>query len=221
MPEPQPATEEPEPDEDEVQERLDELDEAVERAEEGDVGAPGAEDSPFSGEQSAEDVDVDVAEIGVGEEVTDDEPSMGSTQSDFGSEPFGGGGPQDAAAGMEQMMAAAEDDDKLGETINEGFARLAVVGLDREYKMSDEDDTDALEHEFREVFETFRLGEYGSDALQEHVFAFDDTVDPMWGFFASMVVCCIIVVSHRPDGDELVMNMRQRLTGGFEQLRSD
>lgn len=107
----------------------------------------------------------------------------------------------------------ADDDDVLdaldarGESmetaINEGVARLAVVGLD-------DDERGDLEDEFTEVFEAFRLGYFGSRFAEEYVFAADDEeVDPTWGLVGAMLVCTAFTVWMRPDGDELVGRARE------------
>lgn len=191
-------------------ERLDELDEAAQEAAEN-VEEPSEED-PFDGTES---VDLDLADLNVGEESDEDEAVAGETATAVTEDdemPLGGGG--FAGAAGDAMSGADElEDSELASIIVEGTARAAVIGLDDEYKMSTDDDTDALEHEFREVFERFRLGKFGAEAAEEYVFVESDDIDPLWGFLGALTLCSIIVVSQRPDGDELVAKVQGGASG--------
>jgi hypothetical protein len=99
--------------------------------------------------------------------------------------------------------------ESLESTVNEGAARLAVVGLE------DDDEKDALEDEFTEVFEAFRLGYFGTRFMEEYVFTSEDgEVEPTWGLLGASLCCLAVVVHMRPDGDEMV----DRAKGAVENI---
>lgn len=107
---------------------------------------------------------------------------------------------------MDEFADAAPDDDhSFEEPIVEGAARLSVVGLD------DGDEKDELQDEFEEVFEAFQLGHYGDRVMKEYLLKGDDDVNPVWGLAASSFFCTVMVVYLRPDGDEVVSTVRERL----------
>lgn len=167
---------------------------------------------PFDGE---DDVEVDLADTTVGESATGDGESPFDGEDTIGTDASGAGAGADAdgmASKMEDGMAALSDDDQLPEIINEGFARLAVVGLESGREK------DALETEFTEVFESFRLGYFGSEAMDEYVLTGpDEEIDPLWSFTVSLALCSAVTVYMRPDGDEIVASAKDslaRFSGG-------
>lgn len=195
---------------------------------EGDEEAEEAvEDSPFDGTESVgEQIDVALADTNIGEDVHEGARDERADDGGGGSggdgrereraeyDPFAGdertewdaGGFDGAAA--EEFEEAVDTDEDIAEVINEGAARLAVVGLRDEYVLDGQVKTkEDFEAEFADVFEKFRLGNFGSEVAQEYLFV-DETVDPLWGFAASLMVCSAVVVWMRPDGDELVDKLR-------------
>lgn len=108
---------------------------------------------------------------------------------------------------------AAEEDDRVGfeDSINSGFARLAVVGLD------EDDGKDELREEFREVMEEFKLGHYGDEVMQEYMLESEDDIHPIWGFCGALVLCFGLVIYMRPDGDEIMESVTDTL-GSFGSL---
>lgn len=106
------------------------------------------------------------------------------------------------------LDALGERGESMESAINEGAARLAVVGLE------DEGEKEDLEDEFTEVFEAFRLGYFGSRFAEEYVFATDDEeVDPVWGMVGAVLVCGAFVVWMRPDGEEMVSQAKSAVEG--------
>lgn len=157
---------------------------------------------PFDGE---EDVEVDLADTNVGSESIADTDDADEVDTDEGMD-------GDMAAKMEEGMAALSEEGQLPEIINEGFARLAVVGLEAG------EEKDSLETEFNEVFESFRLGYFGSEAMEEYVLTGpEEEVDPLWAFTVSLALCSAVTVYMRPDGDEIVASAKDslaRFSGG-------
>lgn len=99
--------------------------------------------------------------------------------------------------------------------INEGAARLAVVGLDREYKLDKDEEiaeSECLEAEFYEVFETFRLGHFGAGFLDTYIFVDDEPVDPAWGLLGAVLCGCAFTIWMRPDGDEIIDDAKDALS---------
>lgn len=121
-----------------------------------------------------------------------------------------GGSPQARETGGEVAQPAdefeemAESQHSFEEPIVEGFARLAVVGLD-------DQEQDELEDEFVDVFEAFQLGHYGDRVLHEYVLVGDDDVNPIYGLAGSMLLCTVLTIYMRPDGDEIVTDAKARL----------
>lgn len=162
--------------------------------------------------------DGDVEEVQV--ELTDDELGGGLFDGVEESE-------SDDESGSESSESDSPDDvevpeggnlDGLEAAINEGAARLAIVGL-AEDDFDDGKTPDDLEGEFLEVFEAFRLGKYGAQTLDEYVLGPDDEeVDPAWGLAGSMLLAAALVVWMRPDGDERVSELHSAvddLAGGL------
>lgn len=190
-----------------------------------DIPDPGAESEqaepadvdtadPFEGE---DDIEVDLADTNVGEDATSDGPFEGDDEvhTPTGGESSSGG--DQTASQIQQGMDALGDTGHLDEAINEGFARLAVVGLD------DGSEKDSLEMEFCEVFEMFRLGHFGKQAVNEYILTDpDEEVDPLWAFAVSLTLSTALVVYMRPDRDEIVDSARDslsRFTGGLSNVR--
>lgn len=201
-------------------------------------------DDPFDGEEDAEDeIDLDLAEVDVGEEVGDeaeerldeldaanaevparddnDDPFDGREDAEWAeedswstdSESTGGSG-----GGQWDDFGDDFDPGAVSDSINEGAARLAVVGLPEQFEHNGEMTfKDDLEDEFLEVFETFKLGEYGEKAADEYLNVEGD-IDPLWGFTASMAVCAVLVVHMRPDGGEIVGKAEAQISQMAGQL---
>lgn len=117
----------------------------------------------------------------------------------------------------DKALGLTDDNSNIEEAINEGEARFALVGLDAEYKLgSDEDyeDSESLEAEFYEVFNTFRLGYFGAGFLDEYIFTEEDHIDPAWGLLGAMLCATAFTVWMRPDGEELIADCKAVLVGG-------
>jgi len=183
------------------------LDDAVELAEEA------SEESDDLDPEPGDDPKVDEVDL------SDDD--LGGSASDLftGSEDASTSSSDDSSASTDDSDDEDElDDDALDalgargesmeEAINDGAARLAVVGLD------DDDEKEGLQEEFTEVFEAFRLGYFGSRFFEEYVFTDDDDeVDPMWGLFGAALTCTAFIVWMRPDGDEMVAQAKDAVEG--------
>jgi hypothetical protein len=180
------------------------------------------------------DFQTDEVDMGAGSDETDtgeqadiEEATVELTDDDFGEGLFDGvesadqtgnspdkqqGEPESIAAGLEGNSAAMED------AINEGAARLSVVGL-TEQDFADSDlDKESLEDEFQETFEAFRLGYFGSRAVEEYFLKpADHEVSPIWGLMGSALIGAAMVVWLRPDGDQAVEKAHttlRNITGG-------
>lgn len=93
---------------------------------------------------------------------------------------------------------------QLEEAINDGAARLAVVGLE---------DPDDLEEEFQEVFAAFRLGFFGSRFTEEYILLSDDEeIDPAWGLLGAAMCCMAVTLWMRPDGDEQMRRFQSAMS---------
>jgi hypothetical protein len=182
--------------------------------------AESTQDKADAEEQSGADEEIDESEVELSEDdlgggdlfdgIEDSEESSGSAETETqGSD--GGDGP--VADGLDGNSAAME------EAINDGAARLAVVGLTEEDFEESSLDKLSLETEFRETFEAFRLGYFGSRAVDEYILsAQDEEVDPAWGFCGAMLMAGAMVVWMRPDGEETLGELQgtlERLTGGL------
>jgi len=119
----------------------------------------------------------------------DSEDSEGSTDN-----------PEDVLGGLDGKSAQMES------AINDGAARLAVVGLE-------EDEQDDLEGEFTEVFEAFRLGYFGSQVFEEYMAPEGEDVAPEWGLLGAILCAGAFVIWMRPDGEEKVQAMKEAVEG--------
>lgn len=210
-PDEEPSGDELEEARDVVDEQLDALDTATETAEaeaqeDDDFGPPS--DDPFDGE---DDIEVDLADIDVGDDVAEEDGQ-------FGDMSFGGDlGPSAMADSDDDESSGTDTDATFEEAINEGFARFAVIGLD------DGKEKSSLEDEFQEVFEAAQLGHFGNEFAQEYIFVDeDDDIDPAFGFMGAMMLCAVIVLWRRPDGEEIANNARDSagsVLGGLKDVR--
>jgi hypothetical protein len=106
----------------------------------------------------------------------------------------------------------------MEDAINEGAARLSVVGLtENDFEDSDLDEQ-TFKAEFQETFQTFRLGYFGSRAVEEYFLEpADSEVAPIWGLLGSALIGGAMVVWLRPDGNQAVGRARDAIgsmTGG-------
>jgi hypothetical protein len=182
-PEPEGDSEAPEPAEAPDE---DELDPAAVDVAEATVDEDDLDGGLFSGTEDAED---DAEDEDTDPEFTDYADAVGEGPS---------GGPS-GHPGTEAIETA----------INEGAARLAVVGLD-------DTEQGELQAEMEDVFGAFRLGHFGANAAEQHVFSEGENIDPVWGFLGASLVCGAFALHMRPDGEEQLANIRGALglTGG-------
>lgn len=159
----------------------------------------------FSGVEDAPDRSADSSSEPAAQE------SEGDGESD-GEEESNGGDP--LADGLSGNAAAMES------SINDGAARLAVVGLTDEDFEDSPLTKESLEEEFAETFAAFRLGYFGQQVVDEYVLApADGDVSPAWGLFGAVLIAGAMMVWLRPDGDEAVAKAREvvgNITGASE-----
>lgn len=173
-----------------------------------DDGGPesGPEEPALEAESTEEDeADPEVVEI----EPEDDDYTTGNGLFDDieDSSDDGDSSAEREGMGDDPLDSLDSRGEALEDAINDGMARLAVVGLE-------DDEGDGLEDEFTEVFEAFRLGFFGTEFAQEYVFVQgDDSIDPAWGLLGSMVCCLAVVLWMRPDGDEQLGKARSAVRG--------
>lgn len=167
---------------------------------------------------SASDTDVPeeaVEEVPTDDDAPEEEPNVAEV--DLGSDDFGG---NDLFSDVEDSSGGdgrdggdadpfAEIDDGgaggLATTINEGAARLAVVGLE-------EDEREGLRTEMEEVFAAFQLGTFGSRFMDEYVMVDNaEEIDPAWGLLGSALCCAAVALWLRPDSDEQVERLGEVL----------
>lgn len=197
----------------------------------GDDGpAPTSSTTPGlaeTGEDAVDDVDEAEArqaaadealeELRSAEPVLEEEMATPRFSSDAGSSTGGGSGMFDGTedtsdfSDPSEFENADEDDSdrarpEFEESINRGFARLAVIGIE------DEAQKESLNEEFRDVFAEFRLGHYGELCIQEYLLI-DEEIDPVYGFTASLLVCFMMVLYLRPDGTEIAQKMTAPVKG--------
>jgi hypothetical protein len=173
----------------------------------------GSEESPDADEADVEMVQTDIEETGadpdgffdgvetdsnddVSTDMFEDVDSGGADSSDSPS-PSGGSTPSTG----------------LADDINNGVARLAVIGLDDEWEDDDGEShskTD-LEDEFRETFEAFRLGHYGSICAEQYILSDAEDINPVWGLIGAALICSAVIVYKRPDGGQMVDSAKLKL----------
>jgi hypothetical protein len=153
----------------------------------------------FDGVENAQDADTDASNDVVG--------GRGIQADDDGGEDVDEDEEEPVADGLEGNAEQMED------AINDGAARLAVVGL-QDDDLDDDMKTGDLEAEFVETFEAFRLGYYGSRVVDEYLLApEEDEVNPAWGLAGSAMMALAMAVWLRPDGAEKVRRARESIEG--------
>jgi len=193
----------------------------------------GDDDAPSEGPPPCQDPDCDAEAIPETEHTycgdhdrngdDSDEPEPDVAEVELSDEDLGDGG--DLFDGLEGASEDAGDsetetgnvgtpldalDDRgeaLEDAVNDGAARLAVVGLE-------DNEREGLEDEMREVFEAFRLGYFGAEFAEEYIFVQgEDSIDPAWGFAGAAFACLGVCLWMRPDGDEQFARMKDALGG--------
>lgn len=103
--------------------------------------------------------------------------------------------------------------ESLEAAINEGVARMGVIGLtDGDFEDSSMD-RESLQTELSETFAAFRLGYFGSECINKYVLEpADGDVSPVWGLAGSMLMAAGMIVWMRPDGDEKLAQIREKIT---------
>lgn len=111
------------------------------------------------------------------------------------------------------VMVETTANEELAGVINDGAARLAVVGLTDEDFEEDKTPSE-LEEELREVFGAFRLGEYAGASAEKYIMApGDDEIDPVWGLLCSCLVAGAVTIMLRPDGSEISGGLKEQVDG--------
>lgn len=160
-------------------------------------------------EEKRKDDGIDVADSSLGEE------SPFSGDEDFGGASGGHQGQQGQQSQFGDALGDDEPDDNFDEIIIEGFARLAVINIEPKTEQSQ------LQDEFEEVFEAFRLGHFGREVIYEYIIIDDQQdIDPIWGFFGSMLMCSVVVMWMRPDSDEIVGNGKETIEEFIDGVKS-
>ncbi|MBZ6496013.1 acyl-CoA dehydrogenase [Natrinema longum] len=203
---------------DQEQARAEALDETVQSLEaeqdriedddvnEGESGLQETAENSESGDDPDED-DIEIEEVDLSDDdlfagVDDIDDDDGESESESDSE-------SEATAG-----SMSEDVDSIGQFtgdnptaqlqshIEDGAAKLAVLGLE-------DDDQAALEDDLRDVFSAFRLGYYGAEFANEYIFVDGDgEVDPAWALLGSSLACAAVAVMMRPDSDDQIARLK-------------
>lgn len=184
-------------------------DEAEMAADAGSGKSPDGPDEMAEVELSEDDVDADGADelFTSTEDKTDDTAESDESGDESESSDDESGGPDLLGDGLDGRAG------RLEERVNESMARMAVVGLDDEYKMEDDDDTDCLEAEFRDVFDLAGVGYHSAEFVDEYILTGDqEQVDPAFGLLGSVLACAALVVYLRPDGDEKLADAKDAIS---------
>lgn len=153
---------------------------------------------------SSESSEPEVAEVDLGDDdygggdLFDDVEDSGSSGSSR-DESDGSDDPMDEIFGGESTGLAKQ--------FNEGAARVGVAGLD------DDEERDALQTEFSEIFDAFGLGHFAERTVEEYVLVGDEEIDPAWGLLGAVLVCAAVVLTMRPDGDEQMKRLSSAVGG--------
>lgn len=184
-----------------------------------DPDVEGEEEPDGEEEEGVEMVKTDVAESGVDPEGVFDgiEEGASASSDDIAESIFDGEEDAEEDSDDDSPEAASTRSSGVAGDINNGAARLAVVGLPDEWEDAngEEQTKDGLQTEFEEVFEAFRLGHYGSEVVEEYLLVETDDIHPVWGLVGAMLICAAVVIYRRPDGDQVVDSTKNRL-GQFD-----
>ena len=189
-----------------VDDSLDELNAATERA------------AAEAGQNAEPELDISGTDLGESAGDSDDSGSTGpfsaDEQASTGSSGGGPGGQSDSDPGPFGDVSS-QGDDELDEIIIEGFARAAVIKIEPKSEQS------KLQTEFEEVFESFRLGYFGREVIYEYLVVDEhDNIDPIWGFFGSVLMCLVVVMWMRPDSDEITDKATESLSDLINGVRN-
>jgi hypothetical protein len=170
------------------------------------------QEAPFDG---VEEPDVELAEVDIGEPVDEgdgDDAFDGVEDEDVGGGGAGGFDGVDKEPGEDWGAPSGPDStEAIAESINQGAARAAVIGLQDEFEVNGETQTkDDLREEFEEVFEVANLGTFGAQSAEKYL-RVEGEVDPLMGFAASLLACTALVLWMRPDGDEVIGRVSERV----------
>jgi len=174
-------------------------------------------DGDEQGGADVREAEVDLSDEDLGGDLFDGVESAASEDVDDNGEDQGDDGDESAAdeADLDGIGDGLEGNAaELESAINEGAARLGVVGL-TEDDFEDSDMTlDGLEDELRETFAAFRLGYFGSQSVEKYVLEpAEGDVSPAWGLAGSTLMAAAMVVWLRPDGDDAIERAREAVRG--------
>ena len=153
------------------------------------------------------DEDVETVEI----EPSEDELSGGLFDGVDDADEQSGAESAETDESRENTVEPSVSGDALADVINEGAARLAVVGLPEDDFESDGSPSE-LEGEFCGVFAAFRLGHFRQEAVEKHVLAPSEAeIEPVWGLLGSAALAAAVALSMRPDGSDQLSDMAETL----------
>lgn len=172
----------------------------------------GTDNEQPSGDVDEETVDLSEDDLSGGGDlftgVDDSDNSSSGDSSESDDEDDDDGDLEDIADGLDGNAGAMED------AINDGFAQLGVFGLTDDDFEDSSLDKDGLKDEFRQTFEAFRVGYFGSQVVEEYVLnPADGDVSPAWGLAGSMLIASAMILWMRPDGDQKVQALRDAVGG--------
>lgn len=140
----------------------------------------------------------------------DDQDGASDSSSSSGGDGDGDGDSDDAIGGLADLEGASAE---MEEAINEGMARLGVIGLTEEDFDESNLSREDLQEEFEQTFSAFRLGHFGAQAVEEYILQpADGEVSPIWGFLGAAMMAGAMMVWMRPDGDEKVEAGREAIS---------
>lgn len=152
---------------------------------------------------------------GTGQTTSDPEPDFGGPtveREEKGDSSDDSGSSSSSSSSSRSSSKSDESREKLEESIINGAAALAVLGLE------DEAEKNALEEEFSYVFEQFDLGYWGGEFLEEYVFVSpENDTDPAFVLMGQLIAATALVLFRRPDGKDQVMKLKDRI----KEIRED
>jgi len=167
-----------------------------------------SEDTPEETEPDTEE-DPDVEEVEVGED--DFDPNSLFSGSETAEDSSSDSGSGSSSPSPDPSGAGSLDSGALGDAVTDGMARLAVVNWPDDADQS----ADEMEDEFSEVFEAFQMDVFAEQSAEEYLFADAGEIDPLWGLCGSMVMACAFVLIMRPDGEEKMSEIAEKIGGSF------
>lgn len=100
-----------------------------------------------------------------------------------------------------------DENEAIGKAYSNGLATLMTVGLD-------EGDRQEYKPQFKDTFQEFQVDYYAGEVISEQILDGSEDIDPTYALIGTTAIACVTCFLSRPDSDEKISELREKLTNG-------